>query len=137
MYKQRVTFYCWITLLTPAALDGLLAGLVRQGRGVEPLSSDGDVTSSAVDDMGCFVALQISTIVDDEDREHDEVLDEVEADLLTVIEERAIKHLGYALIVKGAPDGVLSTWASGNVKVPVLPTQAPTSAAWARLSKPG
>lgn len=128
-------FYCWITLLTPAAIDGFIGGIVRKGRGVEPMAGDGTLTDSTSEDIGQYIAIEINTLAV-EDRDADDVLSAVEADVSSVIEERGIKHFGFCLAAVDNGD-LVRTWVAGNVKASSLPAAPPTQPppAWGRLGK--
>lgn len=127
-------FYCWITLLTSAAIDRLVAGLVRKGHGVEPMSGDGVLTESEEDDIGCFLALEIRAI-SPAGRSCNEIIEVIYDDLTDVVAEREIKHFGFCLVA--AEDSSVSNWSRGNVKASALPaTPAVPPVVWERLGKP-
>jgi hypothetical protein len=128
-----VTFYFWIILLTPESLDGLIAGLVREGITVKALSSD-EVLHRSLNTVGCLVPMEIAFAYPDnvETGEGDEDdTDVLQRRVHAVLQAREVKHFGYVITEK-----CVCHWDDGNVPmVPDQPTRMPDSPppAWSRL----
>lgn len=127
------TYCLWVTLLTTAALDGLLLGLVHAGILVQALDDEGEMIENP-DVVGKLVALQVAFAGEvDDDLGEDDLIQNLNDALSKVIEERSIKHLGY-VIVDRQHDRI--RWASGNVLASESLAPSAVSTPWGRLRQP-
>jgi len=129
----QATFYVWVTLLSPAGVDPLMAKLIRRGFKVSALADDGSLTVNG--EFACLVALQLEHVnippkTDNEDtkplqfcfRALKESLNELDLSRHSIVASQVGVSGGY-------------TWAGPNYVKPPKPKTEPSETQIERIEK--
>lgn len=112
-------YYCWLTVLIPNYLDGIIAGLVKKGymvgsadQGGKPLIHSSENTPSVLIALSLYLSNPPKDVKSDANT--------VYTDVNAVLSEMGVKYL--SVVICGAGD---AAWIGSNFSLPTLEKALP------------